>query len=234
MRSVGGRIVLWDFDGTLAQRPGLWSGCVLELLDEHVPGHTGTREAVRDALRGSFPWHRAGTPHPELCDADEWWAAMFEPLASAIEGCGVAQREASALAREVRVRFTDASRSWELFADSRPALEACSSAGWSNVVLSNHVPELPLIVEKLGLHDLLEQVFSSAATGYEKPHPEAFRSALSRCGDPSLRWMVGDNPVADVRGAEAVGIPAVLVRADNGSAPNLDLPAAVALILESS
>jgi ribonucleotide monophosphatase NagD (HAD superfamily) len=25
-------------------------------------------------------------------------------------------------------------------------------------------------------------------------------------------WMVGDNPKADVRGAEAVGLPAILVR----------------------
>ena len=25
-------------------------------------------------------------------------------------------------------------------------------------------------------------------------------------------WMVGDNPEADVRGAEAVGLPAILVR----------------------
>jgi len=27
-------IVLWDFDGTLAERPGLWRGCLLEVLRE--------------------------------------------------------------------------------------------------------------------------------------------------------------------------------------------------------
>ncbi|MFN2389985.1 MAG: HAD hydrolase-like protein [Actinomycetota bacterium] len=30
-------------------------------------------------------------------------------------------------------------------------------------------------------------------------------------------WMVGDNVTADVRGAEAVGIPAILVRTEDGS-----------------
>lgn len=63
----------------------------------------------------------------------------------------------------------------------------------------------------VGLNDVIEIVFTSASSGYEKPHPEAFRHALEICGQPSQRWMVGDNPIADVEGAEAVGIPAVLV-----------------------
>jgi putative hydrolase of the HAD superfamily len=84
-------------------------------------------------------------------------------------------------------------------------------------VLSNHVPELSTLVEQLGLGGLVERVFSSAATGYEKPHPEAFRLALRAFGDPVRRWMVGDNPTADVAGAEAIGIPAILVRT-NGTA----------------
>jgi hypothetical protein len=28
-------VVLWDFDGTLAHRPGLCAACVVETLDEH-------------------------------------------------------------------------------------------------------------------------------------------------------------------------------------------------------
>jgi len=43
----GGSIVFWDFDGTLARRPGLWSGWVLEVLGEQVNQHG---EAGRDTL----------------------------------------------------------------------------------------------------------------------------------------------------------------------------------------
>jgi putative hydrolase of the HAD superfamily len=39
-----GRFVIWDFDGTLAWRPGLWSGCLLETLDEKEPGHSFLRD----------------------------------------------------------------------------------------------------------------------------------------------------------------------------------------------
>jgi putative hydrolase of the HAD superfamily len=51
----------------------------------------------------------------------------------------------------------------------------------------------------------------SAETGFEKPHPQAFASVLDRL-EPAEAWMIGDNVVADVLGAEALGIPAVLVR----------------------
>src|SRR5437588_9596124 len=32
-------VELWDFDGTLAERPGMWGGCMLEVLDDHEPNH---------------------------------------------------------------------------------------------------------------------------------------------------------------------------------------------------
>lgn len=32
-------VLLWDFDGTLAERPGMWSGALLEVLDAEQPGH---------------------------------------------------------------------------------------------------------------------------------------------------------------------------------------------------
>ena len=97
-----------------------------------------------------------------------------------------------------------------------PALQATRQAGWRNVILSNHVPELPALVGALGLEDLIDGVYTSAAIGYDKPHPEAFRHALRESGDPARRWMVGDNPVADVKGAQALGIPALLVRTEGG------------------
>ena len=76
--------------------------------------------------------------------------------------------------------------------------------------------ELAGLVDALGLSALVEDVFSSALIGYDKPHPELFRHALRACDDPARRWMVGDNPEADVRGAQAVGIPAVLIRTAGG------------------
>jgi putative hydrolase of the HAD superfamily len=211
---MGDGLLLWDFDGTLAWRRGLWSGCVLEVLDEQAPGHAGTLELVRRELAGAFPWHRHESPHPELCERERWWDALTPRIASAIEACGIERVRARALARAVRARFIDGARGWRVFADSRLALERAAAAGWRSVILSNHIPELEQLVVQLGLAELVEQVFSSACTGYEKPHPQAFLHALRECGNPPRRWMIGDNPIADGAGARALGIPVVLIRGD--------------------
>jgi FMN phosphatase YigB (HAD superfamily) len=189
----------------------LWGACLIEVLDERLPDHGVSLDAVRPFLRDGFPWHRHDTPHPELsASADAWWDALEPLLVRAYEGVGVA--DARELACEVRRRDVDPACGWRLFEDTRPVLARAKTAGWRNVVLSNHVPELGAIVDGLGLSDLIERVITSAVTGYEKPHPEAFRGALAACGDPRTVWMLGDNPAADVLGAEAVGIPAILVR----------------------
>ncbi len=205
-------VVLWDFDGTLAWRPGLWSSCMIELLDEQEPRHTGTTQLVRELMHGSYPWNRPEEPHPHLAGADAWWEALRPALARAIAGCGVSRERATELAGEVRERFVDAARGWQVFPDSRGALQQTRAAGWRNVILSNHVPELADLVARLGLADLVEEVHSSAVSGYEKPNPRAYELALAAAGNPAERWMVGDNPLADVAGAEAVGVPAILIR----------------------
>jgi len=225
-------VVLWDFDGTLAWREGLWAGCVLEVLDEHSRDHGVTLDRLRAALRGRFPWHAPDKPHLELRGADAWWEPIERVIAVALGDVGVEARQARALAPAVRERFIDGSRGWQAFEDTAPALAAASDAGWRNVVLSNHVPELSSLVVALGLDELIEEVFTSALIGYEKPHPEAFRLVLRACGSPDRVWMIGDNIEADVRGAEAVGVPAILVRTPGDGVRRADgLDEAVALIL---
>jgi len=213
------RVVLWDFDETLAHRPGKWSRCLVDALDDELPGHGITVDVIRPFLRDGFPWHRHDQPHPELSEPDTWWTHVGMLIERAYTGAGVEPSRCSALTRRVRTIYSDPTRSWQLFEDTVPALEALRAAGWRHAVLSNHVPELPALVEGLGLHGYFDAILSSASTGYEKPHPRAFAWALDVCGSPDDVVMVGDNPVADVAGAEAAGIPAILVRRDG--APGL-------------
>jgi putative hydrolase of the HAD superfamily len=231
---VPGRLVLLDFDGTLAYREGLWSGCALEVLDEHRPGHGVNIERFREGMQGAYPWNRHEQGHPELSEPELWWRAMEERLARAFEQAG-AREGAPALAGALRRRFLDVSVGWRLFDDAVAALAALREAGWRTAILSNHVPELPLLVEGLGISALVEAVFTSAAIGYEKPHPEVFAHALDACGSPGVVWMVGDNAKADVEGAEAMGIPAILVRAQGPARRRADgLLGAVELILDGT
>jgi putative hydrolase of the HAD superfamily len=204
--------ILWDFDGTLAHRPGMWRGCLIEALDEHEAGHGVDAEDVRPFLQDGFPWHRPEVPHPELGEPEAWWHAVELVMARAYERVGIAPARAGELATRARELYIDPTRGWVVFEDTVPVLERLRAAGWRHVSLSNHVPELPALVDGLGLGSSIETVLTSASIGYEKPHPAAFELALGRCGGSDRVWMVGDNPVADVGGAEAVGIDAILVR----------------------
>ena len=58
----------------------------------------------------------------------------------------------------------------------------------------------------------LARVFTSAAIGFEKPHPQAFHTVLRALGDATTVWVLGDSMTADVTGAYAVGLRAILVR----------------------
>ncbi len=211
LENVTERLVLWDFDGTLAFRPGLWSGCVIEVLDARAPGHGVAIESVRAGLAGGFPWHRADQPHPHPGDSERWWEPVEGLIADTLARCGVERGECAELAREVRLRFIDPAIGWQLCDDAVAALSSVRDAGWTNAILSNHVPELPELAAGLGLAEHVDRVFTSALVGVDKPHPRFFRHVLDAYGDPPEVWMVGDNPRADIAGAEAAGCRAILV-----------------------
>jgi len=210
---TGLRLLIWDFDGTLAHRRGEtgWSILLAETLDAEEPGHGHSADTFRPHLREGFPWHRPEVAHPELCEPEAWWGSVQPVLARAYEFAGYAPARALELADAARRVYVDPGVGWALFDDTLRTLARLSEDGWTHAILSNHVPELREIVAGLGLEDIVADISCSAETGYEKPHPRAFASVLDRF-QPSEAWMVGDNVMADVLGAETVGIPAVLVR----------------------
>ena len=211
------KAILWDFDGTLARRAGgtSFGTCMVETLDEHEPDHGIDLALIQPFLRSGFPWHAPDIVHPHLSTAASWWEHVEPLLVRGFEGVGFASARARTLGRLARERYVDV-RHWEVFDETISALSTLRELGWRHVILSNHVPELPAIVRDLGLAPFFDASINSAETGYEKPHPQAFAIARRAAGNPSTLWMVGDNPVADVAGAQAVGIPAILVRVEPG------------------
>jgi putative hydrolase of the HAD superfamily len=212
------KLLIWDFDGTLAFREGLWSSAVAEVARAHIPGCQVAREDFLPHLQSGFPWHSPELPHPHITSAQDWWQHLSPVIAGAlVKGTGMPARQAEKLVPVVRATFVDP-RHWALFDDVLPCLEALTEAGWTHVVLSNHVPELPLLIEALGLTPHMAQVFNSATLGYEKPHPESFGTVLGAFPDAARAVMVGDDYAVDVQGAEAVGLSAILVRKANAGA----------------
>ncbi len=206
--------MFWDFHGTLAEEPGGWPGTLAETLDRYSPGHGVDPEELRSFLRDGFPWHRPEKPHPELSNSDLWWERLEPVFAKAFESVGIEAAKGHELARKVRAVYVRPRR-YRLFDDSLETLRSLRKHGWQHVIISNHVPELAEIVDAIGLEGEFQSVVNSAITGYEKPHRRAFEIALEVAGNPASAWMVGDNPLADVLGAESAGIPAILVRRED-------------------
>lgn len=206
------RYLIWDFDGTLAELPGMWSGTLAEVVRRSGDCAGATAADFRPFLQSGFPWHAPEITRTSARNADAWWDDLAALLTGAlIRGARLDASRASALLPAVRSAYCDPAR-WRVFEDVQPALAELSSQGWRHVVLSNHVPELPLIVAALGIAGHFDDIVTSAATGVEKPNAVAFKSLLDRLPNGALAVMIGDSYEADIAGARNAGVDAILVR----------------------
>jgi putative hydrolase of the HAD superfamily len=215
----GPELIVFDFDGTLAHRPGMWTQCLLDVLNAHGYGHRVTPEDLRPHLQDGFPWHRPDVPHPELNEPERWWRSLGELIDRVYLAVGVDPGQLEGLRAAVRDHYRDASK-FLLYDDTIAALEFARVANVRTVILSNHIPELDSIVDRLGLAHLVDRVLTSARIGVEKPHPDSFRHALGGTS-PRHAWMVGDNPVADVQGARTAGMQTAHVRHPSADYPDV-------------
>jgi putative hydrolase of the HAD superfamily len=211
--------VIWDFDGTLAERLGLWSACLREVLDAEDPGHGIGAEQIAALMHTGFPWHTPERAHPELCEPEAWWAAMTAVLAGVGERLDYPRSRALELAAQVRPRYTDGTHGWRLYPDTHSALRQLRDRGFRQAVLSNHVPELAPLLADLGLLRYVDPVITSALTGFEKPHPGAYAAARSALPGVADLWMIGDSAECDVHGPERHGITGILVQRAAGPRP---------------
>ena len=105
-----------------------------------------------------------------------------------------------------------------------PRCPACSRgsarAASRVVVVSNWDVSLHDVLERTRLRPLLDAVVTSAEFGAAKPDPSIFHHALALAGaTPAEAVHAGDDVEADVEGARAAGIAAVLVARDGIEAP---------------
>ena len=98
------------------------------------------------------------------------------------------------------------------------------SMGLKLAVISNWDISLHRVVELFGWTDAFELVVASHEFGVEKPEPAIFNHALKSLNvEPGEALHVGDDPIADVQGARAVGMHTFLAdHSDQGFAGLLD------------
>lgn len=118
---------------------------------------------------------------------------------------------------------------FELYDDVAPTLAALAARGATLGVISNSHRSLDAFSTHFSLDRFITIAISSAEHGFMKPHPSIFEAALARAGvraDEAM--MVGDSLRADIDGALAAGLRAVLIRR-SGDRPD-PLPPGVTIV----
>jgi HAD superfamily hydrolase (TIGR01509 family) len=131
-------------------------------------------------------------------------------------------------AREIYAQWA-VNHHFEMYEDAAPALRRLQARDFIVGLISNSHRSLDAFRDHFELGGLVHALVSSSLHGYMKPHPSIFETALLRAGvAPGESVMVGDSLKADVEGALAVGMRAVLLRR-SGERP-ADLPPGVPVI----
>ena len=104
----------------------------------------------------------------------------------------------------------------QLYPDVLPALETLRRT-YRLFALSNGNADL----ERIGLADYFERHVTARAAGALKPDPRAFRHLLDTCHVELPRIAhIGDDPDADIRGAQDAGLAAVWINRTSSAWPD--------------
>ena len=203
------KVLFWDFDGTLVHSNSLWSNSVFSVLRRSMPECPVSFDEIRYHMKEGFTWHTPESDFRHLTD-DRWWDFMTNRFSHIYQQFGIPRSEADRIARLVKPEILR-TENYTLYDDAVPILETCVKRGYRNVIVSNNYPELQEVMAGLDLSRYFEDFIISGKVGYDKPRKEIFVIALQRTGYPDHCFMIGENPFADVYGANQAGIGSILV-----------------------
>lgn len=198
---AGGTLISMDFQLIAGQLAVLGASCAPDVLAR-------CEAAARPALSREIA--RGGST--EARDVFKSYVDLV--LGRALPELGAAARADLATRLVPRIRFPG--RSLELWSAVLPgvpqALARLRDAGLRLVVVSNADGTVEEGLTRAGLRGYLDAVVDSQVIGFEKPDPRIFGHALRLFGsDPRRTLHVGDFYAADVAGARAAGVHAVLL-----------------------
>jgi len=216
------RLLCLDAGFTLLTPRRTLEDALTGMLAEH--GRDAGEEELRQAWEAADRWfwdeyHR---PHNDTWTRDERITQTWRDFHGVmLRELGVGEAAPAMIERILAAQFSP--DSWEAYPDVVPTLEALQPARANGLrigVVSDWESGLRDIFVALELDRYLDFVLASGAVGAAKPDPAFFRMALERAGAlPSQAVMVGDSYRADVLGARATGMDAILLDRDGDAGP---------------
>lgn len=205
-------VLFWDFHGTLTKPDNQWVDIALQLSDSIYPELEIPHSEIQKNLFGKcLPWWTypdRDTRH--LMENDGWWKSCEDEFVKMYMASGFDRAQAEILAPQIRPYVVDINNH-RLHDDAVEVLGKLKERGYRSYILSNNFPELPQMIEEMGLGKYFDGCVVSARVGFAKPRKEIFEYAKNLAGYPRRCIMIGDNPVDDIRGAKEAGFDTILV-----------------------
>lgn len=95
------------------------------------------------------------------------------------------------------------------------ALRRLRFRGWKIGIVTNGMTDNQRgKIQRTGLECLVDACCISDDVGIRKPDPRIFHLAIQHCGGAPTRggWMVGDDPILDIRGGRDAGLHTILLQ----------------------
>jgi len=111
--------------------------------------------------------------------------------------------------------FAVTQTNWVIEEDATPTLQRLKENGFRLGLVSNAADDknVQQLVDCWGLRPYFEFIITSAACGVRKPRPEIFQLALDHFNShPKKTAMIGDTPIADIQGANRMGIYSIWIK----------------------
>lgn len=114
---------------------------------------------------------------------------------------------------------------WYVYDDVIPCLNEWKNQGITLGIISNFDSRIFSVLESLKLKEYFDSITISSLTGYAKPHPSIFLTALAKhqC-KPEEAWHIGDSEKEDKEAAKAVGIQSFWLNRPFYTLQNLPYP----------
>lgn len=201
------RALFFDAGGTLLHPFPSVGAVYASVASRH--GITTTADAMERAFRQSW----AALRRPGLTvSAKEWWRELvFRTLGQVNQPCF----------EELFKTFARPDV-WRVFPEAEETLRGARARGLHVGVISNWDERLRPLLGAMGLARYFDSMTISCEVGAEKPCAEIFLAALRTAGVTASEAVhIGDSYDQDVRGAEAVGMRAILVDRQGNRADGL-------------
>lgn len=176
--------------------------------DVHHAVHATWHEVAVRRLAGAERWSSEG-------GEAGFWRRFVGAVFTRVGGGELPE----ALLAELILHFQD-TRHWSVYPDVLETLALLRARGLRLLIVSNWDSSLPGLLDRLDLTRHVDGVLVSSLFGCSKPAPGIFHEALRLvAAEPGEALHVGDSAEEDYHGAEAVGIPALLLDR-HGRAPD--------------